>query len=142
MSWISDVKDELKTLEISKKILRKFGVMVGGIFLLIGFWIYYSSQNFVGLIFLFIGTMLLVSGLIFTTTLSLVYKVWMGLAFTLGWLMSRILLTILYYFVITPIGLLAKLVGKDFLDINYKLKRESYWIIRPENKKADYTKMY
>ena len=62
MSWISDVKDELKTLEISKKILRKFGVMVGGIFLLIGFWIYYSSQNFVGLIFLFIGTLLLVSG--------------------------------------------------------------------------------
>jgi len=142
MSWISDVKDELKTLEISKKILRKFGVMVGGIFLLIGFWIYYSSQNFVCLIFLFIGTMLLVSGLIFPTTLSLVYKVWMGLAFTLGWLMSRILLTILFYFVITPIGLLAKLVGKDFLDINYKLKRESYWIIRPENKKADYTKMY
>jgi hypothetical protein len=116
--------------------------MVGGIFLLIGFWIYYSSQNFVGPIFLFIGTMLLVSGLIFTTTLSLVYKVWMGLAFTLGWLMSRILLTILFYFVITPIGLLAKLVGKDFLDINYKLKRESYWIIRPDNKKADYTKMY
>ena len=142
MSWISDVKDELKTLEISKKILRKFGVMVGGIFLLIGFWIYYPSQNFVGLIFLFIGTLLLVSGLIFTTTLSLVYKVWMGLAFTLGWLMSRILLTILFYFVITPIGLLAKLVGKDFLDINYKLKRKSYWIIRPDNKKADYTKMY
>jgi len=142
MSWISDVKDELKTLEISKKILRKFGVMVGGIFLLIGFWIYYSSQNFVGLIFLFIGTMLLVSGLIFTTTLSLVYKVWMGLAFALGWLMSRILLTILFYFVITPIGLLAKLVGKDFLDINYKMKKESYWIIQPEGKKADYTKMY
>ena len=142
MSWISDVKDELKTLEISKKILRKFGVMVGGIFLLIGFWIYYSSQNFVGLIFLFIGTLLLVSGLIFTTTLSLVYKVWMGLAFTLGWLMSRILLTILFYFVITPIGLLAKLVGKDFLDINYKMKRESYWIIRPTDKKVDYTKMF
>ena len=142
MSWISDVKDELKTLEISKKILRKFGVMVGGIFLLIGFWIYYPSQNPLGIIFLVVGAFLFLSGLLVPRTLSKIYKVWMGLAFTLGWLMSRILLTILFYFVITPIGLLAKLVGKDFLDINYKLKRESYWIIRPDNKKTDYTKMY
>jgi len=142
MSWIEDVKGELKALEISKKILRKFGLMVGGIFLLIGFWIYYSSQSFVCIIFLSLGTLLLIFGLILPTSLSAVYKVWMGLAFTLGWVMSRVLLTILFYFVITPIGFAAKIVGKRFLDIDYKAKRESYWVIRSDDKKADYTKMY
>jgi hypothetical protein len=142
MSWIKDVKEELKALDISKKSLRNFGLLVGGIFLLLGFWIYYSSQDLVGIIFLVVGAFLFLSGLLFPNSLSQVYKVWMGLAFALGWLMSRVLLSILFYFVITPIGFAAKIVGKDFLDINYKMKRDSYWIIRPTDKKVDYTKMF
>jgi len=142
MSWIKDVKEELKALDVSKKSLRNFGLLVGGIFLLLGFWIYYSSQNPLGIIFLVVGAFLFLSGLLFPNSLSQMYKVWMGLAFALGWVMSRVLLTILFYFVITPIGFVAKVVGKDFLDINYKIKRESYWIIRPIDKKVDYTKMF
>lgn len=142
MSWIKDVKEELTTLEISKKILRKFGLMVGGIFLLIGFWIYHSSQSFAGIIFICIGILLLVFGSLFPNALSGIYKVWMGLAFALGWLVSRLLLIVLFYFVLTPVGFIAKIVGKKFLDIDYKVKKESYWIISPSDKKADYSKMY
>lgn len=142
MSWIKDVKEELKALDISKKSLRNFGLLVGGVFLLIGFWFYYSSQSFIGIIFVSIGALLLLFGLVSPNSLSQVYKIWMGLAFALGWLMSRILISILFYFVITPIGFVAKIVGKDFLDINYKMKKDSYWIIRPTDKKVDYTKMF
>lgn len=66
----------------------------------------------------------------------------MGLAFALGWVMSRVLLTILFYFVLTPVGFIAKMVGKKFLDIDYKTRKESYWVIRPDNQKVDYSKMY
>ena len=142
MSWIKDVKEELKALDISKKSLRNFGLLVGGVFLLLGYWIYHSYQSSVFIIFLAAGTSLFISGLLLPNFLSGVYKIWMGLAFVLGWLMSRVLLSILFYFVITPIGFVAKIVGKDFLDINYKMKRESYWIIRPIDKKVDYTKMF
>ena len=142
MSWIKDVKEELKALDISKKSLRNFGLLVGGIFFLLGFWIYYRSQSPLGIVFFAIGTLLLLFGLVSPNSLSQVFKIWMGLAFALGWLMSRVLLTILFYFVITPIGFVAKVVGKDFLDINYKIKRKSYWIIRPIDKKVDYTKMF
>jgi len=142
MSWINDVKDELKSLEISKKILRKFGLLVGGIFFLFGFWIYYSSQSFVGIIFLFIGILLFAFGLLFPNVLSSAYKVWMGLAFALGWIMSRVLLIVLFYFVLTPVGFIAKIVGKKFLDIDYTVKKESYWIIRSSDMKTDYSKMY
>ena len=142
MSWINDVKDELKSLEISKKILRKFGLLVGGIFFLFGFWIYYSSQSFVGIIFLFIGILLFAFGLLFPNALSSAYKVWMGLAFALGWIMSRVLLIVLFYFVLTPVGFISKIVGKKFLDIDYTVKKESYWIIRSSDMKTDYSKMY
>ena len=142
MSWIKDVKEELKALDISKKSLRNFGLLVSGIFFLLGLWIYYRSQSPLGIVFFVIGTLLLLFGLVSPNSLSQVFKIWMGLAFALGWLMSRVLLTILFYFVITPIGFVAKIVGKDFLDINYKMKRESYWIIRPIDKKVDYTKMF
>ena len=142
MSWINDVKDELKSLEISKKILRKFGLLVGGIFFLFGFWIYYSSHSFVGIIFLFIGILLFAFGLLFPNALSSAYKVWMGLAFALGWIMSRVLLIVLFYFVLTPVGFIAKIVGKKFLDIDYTVKKESYWIIRSSDMKTDYSKMY
>ena len=142
MSWINDVKDELKSLEISKKILRKFGLLVGGIFFLFGFWIYYSSQSFVGIIFLFIGILLFAFGLLFPNALSSAYKVWMRLAFALGWIMSRVLLIVLFYFVLTPVGFIAKIVGKKFLDIDYTVKKESYWIIRSSDMKTDYSKMY
>lgn len=142
MSWIKDVREELKTLEVSKKILRKFGLLVGAIFFFLGLWIYFSSQNYYALIFLFIGILLFVLGLLFPISLSGVYKVWMGLAFAIGWIMSRVLLIVLFYFVMTPLGFIAKIAGKKFLDIDYEVKKKSYWIIRPSDKKADYTKMY
>ena len=44
MSWIKDVKEEIKALEISKKSLRNFGLLVGGIFFLLGLWIYYRLR--------------------------------------------------------------------------------------------------
>ena len=141
MSWTKDVKDELKALDISTKALRKFGLLVGGIFLLIGIWIYYSSQSFIGIIFISVGALLLIFGLLFPNSLSGVYKIWMGLAFALGWIVSRILLTILFYFGITLIGSIAKIVGKKFLDVKFRDGKNSYWVVRGDSK-VDYTKMY
>ncbi len=141
MSWIKDVKDELSALEISKVILRKFGLLVGSIFFLLGFGIYYSSQSIAGIAFLVIGILLIIFSLLLPNSLSGVYKVWMGLAFALGWVVSRILLIILFYLGVTTIGFIARIFGKKFLDIKFEDKKESYWIKRDDSK-VDYTMMY
>jgi len=65
-------------------------------------------------------------------------KLWMGLALVMGWVMSRLLLIVIFYFVMTPVGFLARLFGKDFLDIGNKEHKDSYWM--PCKKKND-TKM-
>jgi len=141
MSWIKDVKEELSSLEISKKILRKFGVLVGGIFLLLGCWIYSSSQSTVAIVFLILGALLFVFGALIPNSLSTVYKVWMGLAFALGWIVSRVLLILLFYLGITTIAFIAKIFGKKFLDIKFRDNKETYWVKR-DGSKTDYSRMY
>lgn len=141
MSWIKDVKEELKALEISKKILRKFGLLIGAIFIFLGYWVYHSYQSYFFIIILTAGASLFITGLFLPNSLSGIYKVWMGLAFALGWVVSRVLLIILFYLGITTIGLIAKIFRKKFLDINFRDKKDTYWIKR-EDSKIDYTKMY
>jgi hypothetical protein len=53
------------------------------------------------------------------------------MAGAMGWCMTRLILIALFYLVVTPIGLLMRLLGKDFLEL--KLDRSSavsYWIPR------------
>lgn len=142
MSWIKDVAHELKTLDISRKNLIKFGMLIGGIFLLLSlFFMYKQILVNLRIAFLIIGAYLFIGGIIFPEKLKTVYKIWMGLAFALGWIVSRFILTILFIFVMTPIGIIAKLFGKNFLDLKWKDGKDSYWIEK-EHKHIDYEKMY
>jgi hypothetical protein len=66
----------------------------------------------------------------------------MGLAFALGWIVSRILITILFYMVVTPVSFIAKIFGKKFLDLKFRDSNNSYWIIRSSDSETDYRKMF
>jgi hypothetical protein len=142
MSWIKDVSHEIKELDLSKKALRKFGLTIGGIFLAIGLLLLWKSIWLdARIIFISIGGTLFLGGLLFPMPLKYVYLIWMGFAFALGWIVSRFILIILFLFVMTQIGFIAKLFGKKFLDLKYKKRDESYWIPK-EKRKNDYEKMY
>lgn len=52
---------------------------------------------------------------------------WMTLAFVLGWFNTRLLLGVFYYLILTPIGVLMRLLGKDLLDQKIDRRAESYW---------------
>lgn len=142
MSWIKDVAHELKELDVSKKSLVKFGMTVGGIFLLLALLFMYKNifENF-RIVLLVVGGYLFIGGIIFPERLKSVYKIWMGFAFALGWIVSRFILSVLFIFVMTPVGIIAKISGKKFLDIKWKEAKDSYWIPK-ENKVIDYEKMF
>lgn len=140
MSWIRDVAHELKELDISKKSLRKFGIIIGIILITIAIIFLWNSVSW-KVMLLTLGGILLLNGIFLPNNLKDIYKIWMGFAFALGWIVSRIILTILFVFILTPLGLLAKLFGKEFLDINFSKKNKSYWIQKKEEA-ADYEKMY
>jgi len=54
------------------------------------------------------------------------YRMWMGLASGINWLITRALLAVIFYGVLTPLALFFKLIGRDALEIK-KGQRSSYW---------------
>ncbi len=72
--------------------------------------------------------LLLVAALAAPIVVKPVFILFLYIAHVMGWVMTRLILGILFYLVITPIGLLGKLFGKRFLDLKFPGKHESYWI--------------
>lgn len=60
-----------------------------------------------------------------------VHKHWMQMAHALGWLNTRVLLGLVYFLVMTPIGIVMRLMGRDPLDRRLK-DRPSYWVGRKQ----------
>ncbi len=63
-------------------------------------------------------------------TVRHVYKIWMSLAAVIGWLMTRLILLVLFYLIVTPIGIFVKLFDKDPLNIKFNKNIKSYWITK------------
>ena len=123
------IRDDIKQLKTGPRELRKYGLVVGGVFAALGvlFWLRHKPA------FPFLlapGLVLMAFGAIWPRALKHVYLGWMALAFLLGFVVSNILLTLLFFLVITPIGLAARLFGKDFLSLKLDRAAPTYWVRR------------
>jgi hypothetical protein len=124
------INREIEQLSISPRNLRKFGLLVGGVFLVLGSWFLYRQKP-VWPYLLTPGILLVLGGVIVPTLLKRVYIAWMSLGFALGFVVSNIILTVFYYLVLTPIGLIARLCGQDFLSLKRTPAATSYWVMKP-----------
>jgi hypothetical protein len=123
------ISDEIKEIKSDKKELRKFGYTIGIALLVIGTVLLYFAKP-VNTYFIIFGFLLCFIGLISPTLLKPVHKVWMSLSIVLGFIMTRVILTILFYFVLMPLRFIARIFGKRFIDLNFKEKADSYWTKR------------
>jgi hypothetical protein len=123
------LRHELKQLPCGLPELRKFGWSVGGVLLALGLWFWWRGKPWAPWL-LAPGGALTLAGLIYPACLRKVYVGWMGLALVLGHVVSTVLLTIFFYLVITPVGLLARLLGKDFLRRRWQPEGATYWLER------------
>jgi hypothetical protein len=121
-----DIKAFLKA---TTRDLRKFGLLVGGVFCLLGLWFYLRHKPFYWWM-LVPGVPLITLGAFLPRSLKWIYVGWMTLATLMGMVVSTILLTLLFYVVVAPVGLFARAVGKDFLSLKLKPDATTYWIVR------------
>ena len=70
--------------------------------------------------------------------------VWMIFAVILGWFMTKVILSLLFYLIITPIGLFLRIIGKDLLNLKEKKQQKSYWNMRnsEEEQNQNYEKQF
>lgn len=135
--------EEIKSIKSGKRELRQFGITIGIVLGLLGclFWWREKDWYFYLLIF---STVFLFLGLALPFILKPLHKLWMALAILMGWLVTRVIIIILFYMIVTPIGLLARLCGKEFLNTKIDRNVNSYWILRKPIKfgKRDYENQF
>lgn len=137
------LKEEIKYIDRSDKAVKKTSVTVGIVLLILSFVLWYLGKSS----FIYFGAaggMFIILTYIALPVLRPFHKFWTTLALTLGWFMSRIILIILFYFVLTPIGVIAKLFGKRFLELKINKNAESYWEKRVNDTKdkIDYERQF
>ncbi|MEA1996748.1 MAG: SxtJ family membrane protein [Gemmatimonadota bacterium] len=113
--------------ETSLKELRSFGMSVGAAFVVLAgifFWRHFPN---VGIVLVTLGSVLVVAGIAVPAALLLPYRGWMQFAHALNWFNTRLILILFFYLVITPIGLMMRLIGKRPLELKWEKDRESYW---------------
>ena len=108
---------------------RKSALVVAAVLFLIAAWNLYRGRTKVVIIFGSISAALLVAGLFVPVAARAFHKAWMRFAVALGHVNSRVLLTLMYYLVFTPYGLVSRLVGRNPLRRRGKAG-ESYWTER------------
>lgn len=138
-----NIREDIQKLKTGPRDLRKFGLMVGGVFvgLALLLWLRHKPAY---PYFLWPGLILVVFGAVLPRALKYVYIPWMTLAFVLGFVMAHVILTLFFFLVVTPIGLAARLFGKDFLQLKLEKSASSYWIARETKATtaADYERQF
>lgn len=122
---------EIQGIKATKSILRKFGFLLAGFTSILGGISLWKAGGLYQILFPVAGTALILS-IFFPRALKYIYLPWMALATIIGWIMTRVILTIFYFGVITPFAVTAKLFGKDFLDEKIEADQKSYWVPHSE----------
>lgn len=125
----------MENLNFDRKNLRKFGITMGCVFILINSLIFIKHHH-ASLPASVVSFVFFVLAAFIPAYLRPFYSLWMKFAFILGWINTRLILIIIFYLIFTPIGLMMRIFGQDALDKKLDKTKISYWKKR-ENKAFD-----
>ncbi len=119
----------IEKANITKNQARMTALVVAAVLFVIAFWNFYRSHETVALTFMVLGGLLALTGILFPKPAKLFHIYWMKFAMLLGYINSRILLTLLFYLVFVPYNLISRMMGRDPLQRRGK-NTESNWTER------------
>ena len=105
---------------------KSFGIVFAIVFLLIAIYPLINKEE-LRIWSLIIAIIFLVLGLINSKILNPLNKLWFKFGILLGRIVSPIIMGVIFFLVVTPIGLLMRIIGKDILNLKFN-KDKSYWI--------------
>jgi hypothetical protein len=137
------LKEEIKHIDSSDSAVKKTGLTVGVVLILISLLLWYLGKTSF-MYFSSAGGLFIILALVVVPVLRPFHKLWMMFATLMGFVMSRVILTLLFFLVLTPVGLIAKIVGKRFMPIKFDKNASSYWEKRSivSKKQIDYERQF
>lgn len=128
--------------EVTRKDLRSFGLIVGGVFAVIGLWPVIWRGDDYRVWALALAVLLIAPALVFPAVLKPLHRVWMKLGEILGWINTRLILGAIFFGVVTPMGLIRRLLGKDSMGRQRSADAESYRVPRSARSASHMTRQY
>ena len=105
---------------------KSFGIVFFIVFLLISLYPLTNHEN-IRIWSLIISLIFLILGLLNSKILNPFNKLWFKFGMILGRIISPIIMSIIFFLVVTPIGFIMRIIGKDLLNLKFN-KNQSYWI--------------
>jgi hypothetical protein len=125
-----------------KKEWRKFGFTVAAILALLATVNWIRGHHAYPVLLAAGGGLALAAGIL-PLVLKPVYILFLYLGEALGWFMTRVILSILFFVILTPVSWISKLTGKKYFAMRPNNSRESYWLDIDESSDVDhYEKQY
>ena len=107
---------------------QQFGRVVGGVLVVIGAWMTWGSPvTAITLTLLIVGGVLVVLGFVCPRALVQPNRLWMKFAEALSYVSTGLILATVFFLVVTPIGVVRRLIGRDPLG-RRRNKADSYWV--------------
>ena len=111
---------------------RSFGIVFFVVFLIIALYPLLNNEG-IRIWSIIISLVFLILGLINSKVLNPLNKLWFKFGILLGKIISPLIMGLIFFLVVTPIGILMRILGKDLLNLKYNANR-SYWIEKNEPK--------
>lgn len=125
--------------EATPKQLRFFGLLVGGVFSIIGAWPLASRREDPRTWALTVAVLLILPALVYPKSLIWPYRVWMAIGHVLAYINTRIILGIIFYLLFFPVGFVMRLFGWDPLRRRKEQESDTYRLVR-EPRPGDHMK--
>jgi Saxitoxin biosynthesis operon protein SxtJ len=128
MSIVSEIREEIKAAyrEPTKRDLNVLALIFLGLPGLIGAYLVYWKGSANGYMWIGVGAALVLCRLV-PPLFRLIYRVWVSFSIILGYFVSRVLLTVIFFVVIVPTGFIMKIFAKDPMDRKLDPDATTYW---------------
>ena len=123
MSQVAEMETSNKK---TREELKNFGLVMAGGFAVLALLLYLLDKPATPYLMI-VAAVFALLGVLKPHALAPVERLWMMLAERLGHIMTRVVLFVAFYAMVTPIALLLRLLRKDILSLKYKAANQSYW---------------
>ena len=124
----------MKNNEIKISSNKSFGIVFAIVFFLIGLWPIIESND-IRIWSLILSVIFLILGLMNSSILTPLNKIWFRFGIFLGNFIAPVVMGIIFFFVVTPIGLIMRLLGRDLIKLK-KNNENSYWIEKKDTESS------
>jgi len=124
------------------KQLRSFGLLVGGIFATISLWPVLLHGRDLRSWAVVLAGLLMIPALVYPKSLELIYRGWMAVGQILGWINTKIILSVIFFGLVTPLGLVRRLLAGDPMGRRFRSDIDTYRVIRKTRPASHMTQQF